>query len=115
MKKYLKKKITWGLCALFLLLVMFCKKRLPRIPNREYTKACLYMAVLDDEICRNELEGNFVGEKEIVFPPKPDSLQYRYHLFLESYKGYTQEQIAGEMQRFEKRLIDSRKFCKNKN
>lgn len=38
----------------------------------------LYMALLDDEICRNELEGNIIGGEEIRFPPKAESLHYRY-------------------------------------
>lgn len=29
----------------------------------------LYMAVMDDEICRNELEGNRIGDQVISFAP----------------------------------------------
>ncbi|WP_313524399.1 hypothetical protein [Anaerotignum sp.] len=111
MNKQMKKYMTLSMGALFLLLVVSCKRKFPRLPIKEYTKACLYMAVLDDEICRNELEGNFIGEDKIVFPPKPDSLQYRYHLFLESYRGYSKKQIDREIQRLEKRLNVSKKFC----
>ena len=50
-----------------------------RIPLEEYTRYALYMAVMDDEICRNELEGNWIDGKEITFPPKMESLQQRYH------------------------------------
>ena len=52
-----------------------------RMPLREYTRYALYMAALDDEICRNELEGKNIGGELILFPPKSESLQYRYHLF----------------------------------
>ena len=54
-----------------------------RMPLKEFTRYALYMAVLDDEICRNELEGNRIGEETIVFPPKPETLQDRYHMFLQ--------------------------------
>lgn len=54
-----------------------------RMPLKEFTRYALYMAVLDDEICRNELEGNQIGDEVITFPPKEETLQYRYHLFLQ--------------------------------
>lgn len=41
------------------------------------------MAALDDEICRNELEGNQIGGEVITFPPKAETLQERYQLFLQ--------------------------------
>ena len=41
------------------------------MPLKEYTRRALYMALLDDEICRNELEGNIIGGEEIRFPPRP--------------------------------------------
>ena len=56
-----------------------CCRRTIRIPLEEYTRYALYMAVMDDEICRNELEGNWIDGKEITFPPKMESLQQRYH------------------------------------
>ena len=33
-----------------------------RMPLKEFTRYALYMAVLDDEICRNELEGCRIGD-----------------------------------------------------
>ena len=54
-----------------------------QMPLKEFTRYALYMAVLDDEICRNELEGNRIGDKVITFPPRAESLQERYHLFLQ--------------------------------
>lgn len=35
------------------------------------------MAVMDDEICRNELEGNQIGNEVIIFPLKLETLQER--------------------------------------
>lgn len=54
-----------------------------RMPLQEFTRYALYMAVMDDEICRNELEGNQIGDEIITFPPKVETLQERYHLFLQ--------------------------------
>ena len=45
-------------------------KRVIQIPLKEFTRYALYMAVMDDEICRNELEGNQIGDEVIIFPPK---------------------------------------------
>ena len=47
-----------------------CWKRVIQIPLKEFTRYALYMAVMDDEICRNELEGNQIGDEVIIFPPK---------------------------------------------
>lgn len=53
--------------------------------NREYHKKCLYLAVLDDDIARLELEGKEISGKKIRFPSREDSLWYRYELFLQMY------------------------------
>lgn len=111
MKKYVTGITICGVGMLSLVVSYICKKRIPHMPIKEFTKNCLYMAVLDDEICRNELEGNFVGGEEIVFPSRPDSLQFRYHLFLDSYRAYTRKQIFNEIKRLEQRVIASRKFA----
>ena len=54
-----------------------------RMPLREFTRYALYMAVLDDEICRNELEGCRIGDEVIRFPPRAETLQDRYQMFLQ--------------------------------
>ena len=54
-----------------------------RMPLKEFTRYALYMAVMDDEICRNELEGNQIGDEGVMFPPKAETLQDRDHLFLQ--------------------------------
>lgn len=91
----------------------YCK--LPSVSWKKYTKICLYLAVMDDEICRNELEGNHVGNKRIVFPPRRDSLQYRYHLFLKTYKRLSLQQLEEEISKFEKRLEESREYINEGN
>lgn len=62
---------------------VLCRWWMIRMPCREFARWALYMAVLDDEICRNELEGNWIGESKIVFPPRAETLQTRYHCFLQ--------------------------------
>ncbi|MFR6185958.1 MAG: hypothetical protein ACLUJG_10680 [Lawsonibacter sp.] len=47
-----------------------CWKWMIRMPLKEFTRYALYMAALDDEICRNELEGNQIGGKSSRFRPR---------------------------------------------
>ena len=81
-----------------------------RMPLREFTRYALYMAVLDDEICRNELEGNQIGDEVITFPPKEETLQYRYHLFLQMNRTKSRQQIRKEIADMEQRLQESRQY-----
>lgn len=81
-----------------------------RMPLREFTRYALYMAVLDDEICRNELEGNQIGDQVITFPPKEETLQYRYHLFLQINLRKTSAQLQDEIADMEQRLQESRQY-----
>lgn len=46
-----------------------CWKWMIRMPLKEFTRYALYMAAMDDETCRNELEGNQIGDEVIKFPP----------------------------------------------
>lgn len=82
---------------------------LPKMPLKKYTAACLYLAVMDDEIARNELEGNTINGEKIIFPPKRESLQYKYHLFLEMHKKLSTTEMDVETQKFEARLEESKK------
>lgn len=77
---------------------------------KEYTRYALYMAALDDEICRNELEGNTIGEETIVFPPKSESLQYRYHLFLSMNQKRSRKTIQSEIAAIEQRPKESKQY-----
>lgn len=81
-----------------------------RMPLKEYTRYALYMATLDDEICRNELEGNTIQGETIVFPPKEESLQYRYHLFLEMNRKKSRKAIQVEIKQLEQRLEESKQY-----
>ena len=87
-----------------------CWRRAFRMPLKEFTRYALYMAVLDDEICRNELEGNQIGDEVIIFPPKEKTLQYRYHLFLQMNRTKSRQQIQQEIADMEQRLQESRQY-----
>ena len=87
-----------------------CWKWMIRMPLREFTRYALYMAVMDDEICRNELEGNQIGGEVITFPPKEETLQYRYHLFLQMNRTKSHRQIRKEIADMEQRLQESRQY-----
>lgn len=81
MKTNHKIAVLGGLAAVAGAAICWC--RMIRMPLREFTRCALYMAVMDDEICRNELEGNQIGGGIVMFPPKAETLQERYHLFLQ--------------------------------
>lgn len=81
-----------------------------RMPFQEFTRYALYMAVMDDEICRNELEGNQIGDEIIIFPPKVETLQERYHLFLQMNRVKSRQQIQAEIAEMEQRLQESRQY-----
>ena len=87
-----------------------CWKWMFRMPLKEFTRCALYMAVMDDEICRNELEGSRIGDEVITFPPKEESLQYRYHLFLQMNRTKSRQQIRKEIADMEQRLQESRQY-----
>ena len=81
-----------------------------RMSLKEFTRHALYMAVMDDEICRNELEGNQIGDEVITFPPKEETLQDRYHLFLQMNRTKSRRQIQEEIAKMEQRLRESRQY-----
>lgn len=87
-----------------------CWRRSIRMPLREFTRSALYMAVMDDEICRNELAGNKIGDTVITFPPKAETLQERYHLFLQMNRTKSRRQIRAEIAEMEQRLQESRQY-----
>lgn len=81
-----------------------------RMPMKEYTRYALYMATLDDEICRNELEGNRIGGETIVFPPRAETLQERYYLFLRMNRKKYRAALRAEIGAMERRLQESRQY-----
>lgn len=87
-----------------------CWRWMFRMPLKEFTRYALYMAVMDDEICRNELEGNQIGDVVITFPPKAETLQERYHLFLQTNRAKSRRQIREEITEMEQRLRESRQY-----
>lgn len=87
-----------------------CWKWKIRMPIKEFTRCALYMAVMDDEICRNELEGNQVGSQIITFPPRKETLQERYHLFLQMNRTKSRRQLQQEIADMEQRLRESRQY-----
>ena len=113
-KKSLKIARFVGICATISSAAYLVVKFVPKMSIKKYMQACLYIAVMDDEICRNELEGNIIGGKEIVFPPKRESLQYRYHLFLSMYKNYSSKKLEKEIVTYEKRLQTSKRYINRK-
>lgn len=81
-----------------------------RMPLKEFTRYALYMSVMDDEICRNELEGNRIGDEVITFPPKEKTLQQRYHLFLQLNRSKSRGRLRKEITDMEQRLQASRQY-----
>lgn len=100
-----KRTVFFGLSAMAVCTAgaALWRKSIP-MPLKEYTRYALYMAVLDEEICRRELENCRVGGVPIVFPPKDLSLQDRYHLFLAMNREKSREALRQEMTAMERRL-----------
>ncbi len=87
-----------------------CWRWMIRMPLKEFTRYALYLAAMDDEICRNELEGNQIGTGVITFPPKAETLQQRYHLFLQMNRTKSRRQIQADIADMEQRLQKSRQY-----
>ena len=87
-----------------------CWRWMFRMPLKEFTRYALYMAAMDDETCRNELEGNQIGDEVIKFPPKEKTLQDRYHLFLQMNRAKSRRQLQEEIADMEQRLQASRQY-----
>lgn len=88
------KKTPWMLGHWTLLRMSIrMKKKLPAyMPTREFIDGCWRLAFLDDMVCRHELDGVVIKGKPVVFPPKKESILYRYQLFLEMYGEDTPEE-----------------------
>lgn len=82
-------------------------KRNIRMPLKTYTRRALQMAVLDDAICRRELEGNSMGGHTITFPPETETLPHRYHLFLSMNRKKSRIALQAELARMEQRLREA--------
>lgn len=73
-----------------------------RMPLKDYTAYALYMGVMDDAICRRELKNSAV-----IFPPRVESLSYKYHLFLQMNRKKSRKKIQKEIWSMEQHLYDS--------
>ena len=107
MKKGCKIALVGGLAVA---VSAACWRWMIRMPIEEFTRYALYMAVMDDEICRNELEGNQIGEEVIAFPTMAETLQDRYHLFLQMNRTKSRRQIQKEIADMEQWLWESRQY-----
>ncbi|MGI5962571.1 MAG: hypothetical protein ACOX7N_02500 [Lawsonibacter sp.] len=107
---HIKKGVVLGTLALCVG-SLGCYKWNYRLPMKEFTRYALYMAVLDDEICRNELEGNQVAGRVIMFPSRLESLQERYHRFLRWNRKRSRKSIQTETADLERRLQESKQYC----
>ena len=92
-----------------------CWRWMFRMPLKDFTRYALYMAVLDDEICRNELEGNQIDNAVIQFGPKEETLQDRYHIFLQMNCKKSRRQLRAEIAEMEQRLQASRQYIGRTN
>lgn len=88
------KKTPWmlGYWTLFQASVRAGKKLPAHMPLKEFINGCWRLAFLDDMVCRHELDGVMVKGEPVVFPPKEESIPYRYELFLEMYAEDTAEE-----------------------
>lgn len=84
-------------CLAVLVGSIACWRWMIRIPLKKFTRYALYMVVMDDAICRNKPEGNQTEDTVIVFPPRRESLQERYHLFWEMNRSKTRQQFQAEI------------------
>lgn len=108
MKKGCKIALVGGLAVA--VGAVACWNWMIRMPLKEFTQYALYMAVMDDEICRNELKGNQIGDQVITFAPRAETLQERYHLFLERNRTKSRQQLQQEIADMERRLLESRQY-----
>lgn len=86
------------------------KNNMPKIPIKEYKLLCLELAEIDDQIARNELEGNTINRNSIVFPPKDKSIKNRYKIFFDMYKKYSREELKEEKKKLLDRLEISKQY-----
>ena len=89
-------------------------KYMPKISFSKYTEKCLYLAYLDDGICRNELRCKEIDGEDVVFEPKQESLNYRYSLFVHIYKNDSKQELDNEIKRLETRLEHTAKTVAEK-
>lgn len=88
---------------------VFIYSLLPKVPLKQYTKTCLYIAVMDDEIARLRFEDKQTTNGEIVaFPPRRESLMYRYRLHLNMHKRLSAKELESEVKLYEAMLMEEK-------
>lgn len=75
----------------------------------EYDKTCLYMAALDDEIARMELDGSVINGRKIKFPPRQETLYYKFTMFKEINKHLNPAEMKKKIELLEARYEKSKK------
>lgn len=73
--------------------------------GEDYHKRCLYLALLDDMVCRRRLKGMELDGRDVAFPPKKESLWFRYQLFLERNRSLSDEEFAREIRERQQELV----------
>lgn len=84
---------------------VWCGKHYKKVRS-QYQQTCFYMAALDDEICRRELDGAVIGEKTISFPPRQETLYHRYEVFREMCRALSPKELEAQVAGLEKRLAE---------
>ncbi len=77
-------------------------------PN-DYDKACIYMAVLDDEIARMELEGKVINGRAIKFPPRQETLYFKFTMFKDINRHLSRMELKHKIELLEARYEKSKK------
>ncbi len=113
--KNIKIIITNAFSKLSILAAYLYKRNIAKISWKEYKLCCLELAEIDDQIARNELDGNIVNGKKIIIPPKNESIKYRYLLFIDMYKKYSREEIEQEKKNLLTRLEESKQYKNEKS
>ena len=73
--------------------------------GEDYHQRCLYLALLDDMVCRRRLKGTEVNGRTVVFPSKKESLWFRYQLFLERNRSLSDEEFEQEIRERQQELL----------
>ncbi len=87
----------------------FIRKFKPRVSLKKYTEACLYIAVMDDQIARLRFEGQLdLSGEPFKFQPLRESLMYRYRMHLNLHKKLSLKELEVEIKLYEDMLNEER-------
>ena len=74
--------------------------------EENFERDCMYMAYMDDEVGRREWNGKQINGDTIKFPPKRESLYYRYQLFKEMFTGSSPKEREKELRKLEQKYFE---------